>query len=154
MIAGTFQRGQGGGRGCGRGGGAGRGQQRADEVTSAGTHTPQTYEEFMYMPPLAHIDPVTDKSSHTNRNCKWVNDLRTDPEAGYKRVWKHRPHGKGGKCKEKNEENSEAMDKDRATLEPKEGTTANTSNPFGKKVSEDITLSSGLPLYTQRNPPS
>ncbi|KAK1652752.1 hypothetical protein QYE76_070557 [Lolium multiflorum] len=26
------------------------------------------------------------KSTHTNRNCKWVNDLKNDPEAGYKRA--------------------------------------------------------------------
>ena len=38
------------------------------------------------MPCLAHLDPVTGKSTHTNRNCKWVNDLKNDPEAGYKRA--------------------------------------------------------------------
>ena len=87
------------------------------------------------MPCLAHIDPATGKSSHTNRNCKWVNDLKNDPEAGYKRARKHRPRGKGGKGKnkEKDEDNSEAMDEDMVSPEPKEGTAANTSNPFGKK---------------------
>ena len=100
MVAMTFQRGgQGGGRGRGRGGGAGRGQQRADEVTVAGFRALQTYEEYRDMPCLAHIDPATGKSSHTNRNCKWVNDLKADPEAGYKRARKHRPRGKGGKGK-------------------------------------------------------
>ncbi|KAK1647017.1 hypothetical protein QYE76_064822 [Lolium multiflorum] len=91
MVAMTFQRGgQGGERGRGSGGGAGRGQQRADEVTVAGTRTPQTYEEYRDMPCLAHIDLATSKSSHTNRNCKWVDDLKTGPEAGYKRARKHR----------------------------------------------------------------
>ncbi|KAK1615995.1 hypothetical protein QYE76_021512 [Lolium multiflorum] len=42
----------------------------------------------------AHLDPATGKSTHTNRNCKWVNDLKSDPEAGYKRARKHRPRGK------------------------------------------------------------
>ncbi|KAK1678325.1 hypothetical protein QYE76_039173 [Lolium multiflorum] len=118
MVAMTFQRGgPGGGRGRGRGGGAGRGQQRADEVTAAGSRAPKR------------------KSTHTNRNCKWVNDLKNDPEAGYKRARKHRPRGKGGKGKnkDKEEDSSEAMDEDDASPEPKEGTAANKSNPFGKK---------------------
>ncbi|KAK1662864.1 hypothetical protein QYE76_051023 [Lolium multiflorum] len=87
------------------------------------------------MPCLAHLDPATGKSTHTNRNCKWVNDLKNDPEAGYKRARKHRPRGKGGKGKnkDKEEDSSEAMDEDDASPEPKEGTAANKSNPFGKK---------------------
>ncbi|KAK1665804.1 hypothetical protein QYE76_053963 [Lolium multiflorum] len=134
MVAMTFQRGgPGGGRGRGRGGG--RGQQRADEVTAAGSRAPQTYEEYRDMPCLAHLDPATGKSTHTNRNCKWVNDLKNDPEAGYKRARKHRPRGKGGKGKnkDKEEDSSEAMDEDDASPEPKEGTAANKSNPFGRK---------------------
>ncbi|KAK1649017.1 hypothetical protein QYE76_066822 [Lolium multiflorum] len=80
-------------------------------------------------------DPATGKSTHTNRNCKWVNDLKNDPEAGYKRARKHRPRGKGGKGKnkDKEEDSSEAMDEDDASPKPKEGTAANKSNPFGKK---------------------
>ncbi|KAK1682827.1 hypothetical protein QYE76_043675 [Lolium multiflorum] len=80
----------------------------------------------------AHIDPATGKSSHTNRNCKWVNDLKTDPEAGYKRARKHRPRGKEGKGKnkDKDEDSSEAMDEDDASSDPKEGTAANKSHPF------------------------
>ncbi|KAK1607598.1 hypothetical protein QYE76_031271 [Lolium multiflorum] len=123
MVAIAFQRGgQGGGRGRGSGGGAGRGQQRADEVTVAGTRAPQTYEEYRDMPCLAHIDPTTGKSSHTNRKCKWVNDLKTDPEAGYKRARNHRPRGKGGKGKnkDKEEDSSEALDEDDASPNPKE----------------------------------
>ncbi|KAK1677051.1 hypothetical protein QYE76_037899 [Lolium multiflorum] len=136
LVAMAFQRGgQGGGRGRGRGGGAGRGQQRGDEVTAAGTRAPQTYEEYRDMPCLAHIDPATGKSSHTNRNFKWVNDLKTNPEAGYKRARKHRPRGKGGKGKnkDKEEDSSEAMDEDDASLDAKEGSAANKSNPFVKK---------------------
>jgi hypothetical protein len=135
LIAMAFQRGgQGGGRGRGRGGGAGRGQQRGDEVTAAGTRAPQTYEEYRDMPCLAHLDPATGNSTHTNRNCKWVNDLKSDPEAGYKRARKHRPRGKGGKGKnkDKDEDSSEAMDEDDASPDPKAGSAAKP-NPFDKK---------------------
>ena len=48
------------------------------------------------MPCLAHLD-ANGKSMHTNRNCKFVNDLKADPEAGYKRARKNKPRGKGGK---------------------------------------------------------
>ena len=86
------------------------------------------------MPGLAHIDPTTGKSTHTNRNCKWVNDLKTDPEVGYKRARKHRPRGKGGKGKnkDKEEDSSEAMDEDDNSPDPKAGS-AGKSNPFEKK---------------------
>ncbi|KAK1679377.1 hypothetical protein QYE76_040225 [Lolium multiflorum] len=135
MVAMEFQRGgSGGGRGRGRGGGAGRGQQHATEVTAGGSRAPQTYEEYRDMPCLAHLDPVTGKSTHTNRNCKWVNDLKNDPEAGYKRARKHRPRGKGGKGKnkDKEEDSSEAMDEDDNSPDPKVGS-AGKSNPFEKK---------------------
>ncbi|KAK1686207.1 hypothetical protein QYE76_047055 [Lolium multiflorum] len=68
------------------------------------------------------------------RNCKWVNDPKSDPEAGYKRARKHRPHGKGGKGKnkDKDEDSSEAMDEDDASPDPKEGSAAKP-NPFVKK---------------------
>ncbi|KAK1609888.1 hypothetical protein QYE76_033561 [Lolium multiflorum] len=59
----------------------------------------------------------------------------TFQRGGYKRARKHRPRGKGGKGKnkDKEEDSSEAMDEDDASPEPKEGTAANKSNPFGKK---------------------
>ncbi|KAK1642835.1 hypothetical protein QYE76_060640 [Lolium multiflorum] len=135
MVAMAFQRGgPGGGRGRGRGGGAGRGQQHTSEVTAGGSRAPQTYEEYRDMPCLAHLDPATGKSTHTNRNCKWVNDLKNDPEAGYKRARKHRPRGKGGKGKNKDKEDdsSEAMDEDDNSPDPKAGA-AGKSNPFDKK---------------------
>ncbi|KAK1605602.1 hypothetical protein QYE76_029275 [Lolium multiflorum] len=124
----------GGGRGRGRGGRTGRGQQCADEVTAASFRAPQTYEEYRDMPCLAHVDPATGKSSQTNHNCKWVNDLKSDPEAGYKRARKHRPRGKGGKGKnkEKDEDSSEAMEDDEAPMDPKEGSATDKFNPFGK----------------------
>ncbi|KAK1666241.1 hypothetical protein QYE76_054400 [Lolium multiflorum] len=133
MVAMAFQRGGPlGGRGRGRGGRRG---STADEVTAARSRAPQTYEEYRDMSCLAHLDPATGKSTHTNRNCKWVNDLKNDPEAGYKRARKHRPRGKGGKGKnkDKEEDSSEAMDEDDASPDPKEGAAANKSNHFGKK---------------------
>ncbi|KAK1616422.1 hypothetical protein QYE76_021939 [Lolium multiflorum] len=134
LVAMAFQRGgSGGGRGRGRGSGAGRGQQHT-EATAGGSRAPQTYEEYRDMPCLAHLDPATGKSTHTNRNCKWVNDLKNDPEAGYKRARKHRPRGKGGKGKnkDKDEDSSEAMDEDDNSPDPKAGS-AGKSNPFEKK---------------------
>ncbi|KAK1617067.1 hypothetical protein QYE76_022584 [Lolium multiflorum] len=60
---------------------------------------------------------------------------RAPKQAGYKRARKHRPRGKGGKGKnkDKEEDSSEAMDEDDASPDPKEGSAANKSNPFGKK---------------------
>ncbi|KAK1670137.1 hypothetical protein QYE76_058296 [Lolium multiflorum] len=50
------------------------------------------------------------KSTHTNCNRKWVNDLKSDPEAASGSLG-HRPRGKGGKGnKDKEEDSSEAMD--------------------------------------------
>ncbi|KAK1687026.1 hypothetical protein QYE76_047874 [Lolium multiflorum] len=81
--------------------------------------------------PAAHLIGYG-KSTHTQR--KWVNDLKSDPEAGYKRARKHRPRGKGGKGKnkDKEEDSSEAMDEDDNSPDPKAGP-AGKSNPFEKK---------------------
>ncbi|KAK1630901.1 hypothetical protein QYE76_005216 [Lolium multiflorum] len=107
---------------------------RGTDAVTATNPRPKPMKEYRDMPCLAHLDPATGKSTHTNRNCKWVNDLKSDPEAGYKRARKHRPRGKGGKGKnkDKEEDNSEAMDEDDASPDPKEGIAAK-SNPFGKK---------------------
>ncbi|KAK1662583.1 hypothetical protein QYE76_050742 [Lolium multiflorum] len=72
------------------------------------------------MPCLAHLDLATGKSTHTNRNRKWVNDLKNDRRQDTSEP--HRPRGKGGKGKnkDKEEDSSEAMDEDDASPEPKE----------------------------------
>jgi len=146
MVAMAFQqRGQGGGRGRGRGNGAGRGQQRSDEVAPTGTRAPQTYEEYRDMPCLAHLDPATGKSTHTNRHCKWVNNLKEDPDAGYKRARKPRPRGKGGKNKKEAEEKSDDMDEDDAPQDPKGGSAAKSNNPFGKKTAGIFHIFLGTP---------
>src|SRR3954463_684715 len=135
MVAMTFQRGsQGGGRGRGRSSGAGKGQQRAETAQATGTRAPQSYEEYRDRPFLAHIDPATGKSTHTNRHCKWVNDLKSDPEAGNKRARKPRPRGKGGKGKKEPEAAGEDMDEDDATPDAEDCATAQSGNPWAKKT--------------------
>ena len=106
------------------------------------------------MPCLAHMDPATGKSSHTNRNCKWINDLKGDPEAGYKRARKHRPRGKGGKGKnkEKDDDSSETMDEDDASPDPKEASAAKKNpTPSSKRALVHTTPSSKRPQSVQAN---
>src|SRR4051812_38403490 len=79
MVAMTFA-GRGDGGQHGRGRGAGRGQQRGSETTSAPLRVLQTYEEYRDMLCLVHLD-VNGKATHTNRHCKFVNDLKEDPES-------------------------------------------------------------------------
>src|SRR4051812_33438908 len=135
MVAMTFQRGsQGGSRGRGRSSGAGRGQKHAESAQATGTRTPQSYEEYRDMPCVAHIDPATGKSTHTNRHCRWVNDLKSDPEAGYKRARKPRTRDKGGKGKKDPEAAGEDMEEDDATPEAEQGTAAKSGNPWAKKT--------------------
>src|SRR4051794_11985689 len=86
------------------------------------------------MPCLARIYPATGKSTHTNRHCKWVNDLKSDPEAGYKRIRKPRPRGKGGKGKKEPEAAGEDMDEDDTAQDAEEGTAAKSGNPWAKKT--------------------
>ncbi|KAK1642539.1 hypothetical protein QYE76_060344 [Lolium multiflorum] len=114
MVAMTFQRGgSGGGRGRGRGGGAGRGKRA--RVTAGSRAPKRTKNTGICRPSGSGFGQIHPHQSQ----CKWVNDLKNDPEAGYKRARKHRPRGKGGKGKNKDKE--------------EEGTAANKSNPFGKK---------------------
>jgi hypothetical protein len=60
-----------------------------------------------------HVDAVG-KSNHTNRTCKFINDLKADPEAGYKRSWKTRPRGKV-KAKKEAKESSD-LEEDESKL--------------------------------------
>ena len=48
------------------------------------------YNEYRDMPCFVHLD-ANGKSTHTNRHCKFVNDLKEDPESGYKQSQKNRP---------------------------------------------------------------
>src|SRR3954470_18277945 len=131
MVATTFA-GRGEGRQRGRGRGAGRGQQRGSETNSAPLRVPQTYEEYRDMPFLIHLD-ANGKATHTNRHCKFVNDLKEDSESGYKRSRKNRPRGKGKGKKEEESKDSSERDED---VDPKHAAKSDDKrkNPFVKKA--------------------
>ena len=133
MVAMAFQgRGNGGQRGRGRGGGAGRGQQRKDESQTSAPKAQMTYEEFRDLPCMIHVD-ANGKSSHTNRTCKFVNDLKADPEAGYKRARRNRPRGKGKAEKAKESEDASDMDEDEPKPSEKSDDAGKSKNPFQQK---------------------
>jgi hypothetical protein len=70
-----------------------------------------SYDEYRDMPCFAHWD-ASGKCNHTNRNCKFVNDIKTDQEAGYKRTRRQGPHGKGKADNEKESKDSSDMEED------------------------------------------
>ena len=90
---------------------------------------PQTYEEDRDIPCLVHLD-ANGKATHTNRHCKFVNDLKEDPESGYKRSRKNRPRGKG-KGRKKEEESTDSSDVDE-DVDPKHADKSDGKgkNPF------------------------
>jgi hypothetical protein len=91
---------------------------------------PVSYDEYRDMTCFAHRDS-SGKCNHTKRNCKFVNDIKADQEAGYKRTRRQRPHGKGKADKEKESKDSSDMDEDPAPkpAEKAEGG-AGMSNPY------------------------
>jgi hypothetical protein len=83
MVATTFaDKGQSSQRGRGRG--SSGGQPRSSTTPASAPSTPMSYDEYHDMPCFAHRD-ASGKCNHTNRNCKFVNDLKADQEAGFKR---------------------------------------------------------------------
>jgi hypothetical protein len=70
-----------------------------------------SYDEYHDMPCFAHRD-TSGKCNHTNRNCKFVNDIKADQEAGYKCNRRQRPRGKGKADKEKESKDGSDMDED------------------------------------------
>ena len=101
------------------------------------------------MPCLVHLDANV-KATHTNQHFKFVNDLKEDPESGYKRSRKNRPRGKGkGKKKEEESKDSSDMDED---VDPKHAAKSDDKgkNPFVKKAS--TTLSLAPPPSDNRRP--
>jgi hypothetical protein len=83
MVATTFaDKGQSSQRGRGRG--ASSGQPRSSTAPTSAPSAPVSYDEYRDMPCFAHRD-ASGKCNHTNRNCKFVNDIKADQEAGYKR---------------------------------------------------------------------
>jgi hypothetical protein len=93
MMATTFaDKGQSSQRGKGRG--ASSGQPRSSTAPASAPSAPMSYDEYRDMPCFAHRD-ASGKCNHTNRNCKFVNDIKADQEAGYKRNRRQWPRGKG-----------------------------------------------------------
>jgi hypothetical protein len=89
-----------------------------------------SYDEYRDMPCFAHRD-ASGKCNHTNRNYKFVNDIKADQEAGYKRTRRQRPRGKGKADKEKGSKDGSDMEEDPAPkpVEKAEGGTG-TGNPY------------------------
>jgi hypothetical protein len=65
------------------------------------------------MPCFAHRD-ISGKCNYTNQNCKFVNDIKADQEAGYKHTRRQQPHGKGKADKEKESKDGSDMEEDPA----------------------------------------
>jgi hypothetical protein len=83
MVATTFaDKGQSSQRSRGRG--SSSGQPRSSTAPASAPSAPVSYDEYRDMPCFAHRD-ASRKCNHTNRNCKFVNDLKADQEAGFKR---------------------------------------------------------------------
>jgi hypothetical protein len=83
MVATTFaDMGQSSQRGKGRG--TSSGQPQSSMAPASAPSAPVSYDEYRDMPCFAHRD-ASGKCNHTNRNCKFVNDIKANQEAGYKR---------------------------------------------------------------------
>jgi hypothetical protein len=82
MVATTFSdKGQSSQRGWGRG--SSSGQPWSSTASATVPSAPVSYDEYRDMPCIAHWDALG-KCNHTNRNCKFVNHIKADQEAGYK----------------------------------------------------------------------
>jgi hypothetical protein len=76
MVATTFvDKGQSSQRG--RGCGSNSGQPRSSTALASAPSAPMSYDEYHDMPCFAHRD-ASRKCNHTNRNSKFVNDLKAD----------------------------------------------------------------------------
>jgi hypothetical protein len=83
MVATTFaDKGQSSQRG--RGHDTSSGQSWSSRTPASAPSAPMSYDEYCDMPCFAHCDALG-KCNHTNQNCKFVNDIKADQEAGYKR---------------------------------------------------------------------
>jgi hypothetical protein len=129
MVATTFaDKGQSSQRG--RGCGTSSGQPRSSTAPASALSAPVSYDKYRDMPCFAHRD-ASGKCNHTNRNCKFVNDIKADQEAGYKRNRRQRPRGKGKADKEKEFKDGSDMDEDPAPKPAKKAEGgAGTGNPF------------------------
>jgi hypothetical protein len=114
----------------GKGRGTSSGQPWSFTAPASAPSAPMSYDEYRDMPCFAHRDALG-KCNHTNRNCKFVNDIKADQEAGYKRNRRQRPRGKGKVDKDKESKDGSDTDEDPAPkpAEKAEGG-ASTGNPF------------------------
>jgi hypothetical protein len=69
---------------CSRGCGTSSGQPRSSTAPALVPSAPVSYDEYRDMPCFAHRD-ASGKCNHTNQNCKFVNNLKVDQEASFKR---------------------------------------------------------------------
>jgi hypothetical protein len=132
MVASTFaDKGQSSQRGRGRG--TSSGQPRSSTAPASAPSAPVSYDEYRDMPCFAHRDALG-KCNHTNRNCKFVNDIKAVQEAGYQRNRRQRPRGKGKAVKDKEFKDGSDMDGDLAPkpAEKAEGE-AGKGNPIKNK---------------------
>jgi hypothetical protein len=129
MVATTFlDKGQSSQRGRGRG--SNSGQPRSSPASTTAPAAPVSYNEYHDMPCFAHRD-ASEKCNHTNPNYKFVNDIKADQEAGYKRTRRQRPCGKGKADKEKESKDSSDMEEDPAPKPAKKAEGgAGTGNPY------------------------
>jgi hypothetical protein len=84
MVATTFSD-KGQSSQCSQGRSSSNGQPRSSPASATAPAAPVPYDEYRDMPCFAHRD-ASGKCNHTNRNYKFVNDLKADQEAGYKRT--------------------------------------------------------------------
>jgi hypothetical protein len=132
MVATTFaDKGQSSQRGKGHG--TSSGQPRSSTAPASAPSAPISYNEYHNMPCFTPCD-ASGKCNHTNRNCKFVNDLKADQEAGFKRSRRQRSHGKGKADKDKESRDGSDMDEDPAPkpAEKAEGD-AGKANPIKNK---------------------
>jgi hypothetical protein len=118
---------------CGRGCGTSSGQPRSSTAPASAPFAPVSYDEYRDMPCFVHRD-ASGKCNHTNRNYKFVNDLKVDQEASFKRNRRQQPRGKGKADKEKESKDGSDMDEDPAPkpAEKAEGD-AGKGNPIKNK---------------------
>jgi hypothetical protein len=118
---------------CSRGRGSSSGQPRSSIAPASAPSAPVSYDEYRDMPCFAHRD-ASGKCNHTNRNCKFVNELKADQEAGFKRNRRQWPRGKGKADKDKESKDGSDMDEDPAPKPAKKAEgDASKGNPIKNK---------------------
>jgi hypothetical protein len=129
MVATTFaNKGQSSQHGRGRD--TSSGQPWSSTAPTSAPSAPVSYDEYRDMPCFAHRD-TSGKCNHTNRNCKFVNNIKADQEVGYKRNRRQWLRGKGKRDKDKESKDGSDMDEDPAPKPAKKAEGgAGTSNLF------------------------